>query len=112
MRKFPEFILRPANKIANVPDPSMEGVVFDGVENTQIVFWQCENGGEVQEHSHDFWEYCVVIEGTCDCVIGGRSVHLAAGDECLIPPGTKHSGRFSPGYRAIDAFGGKRVQRV
>ena len=112
VRKFPEFVVQPADRIANVPDSSMDGVVFEGAGNTQIVFWQCEKGGEVGEHVHDFWEYRVVLDGTCDCVIDGNPVHLGPGDECAIPPGTKHSGRFSPGYRAIDAFGGKRVQRV
>jgi len=112
MKKFPEFVMRPGDRVAKVPDPSMKGVVFEGTEGTQIVFWEVEEGGETPEHVHDFWEYCVVVEGTCDCMIGGKWVHLEPGDECVIPPGTKHSGRFSPGYRAIDAFGGKRVERV
>ena len=37
---------------------------------------------------------------------------LKPGDECVIPPGTKHSGRYSKGYRAIDAFSAKRVTRI
>lgn len=112
MKKFPEFIMKPSDRVANVPDPSMKGVVFEGVEGTQIVFWECEEGGESPEHSHEFWEYAVVVEGTCDCMIEGKLVHLEPGDECVIPAGTKHSGRYSPGYRAIDAFGGKRVERM
>jgi len=112
MKEFPEFIMLPVNRVADVPDPSMQGVVFDGAEGTQIVFWRCEKGGEVGEHVHDFWEYCLVVEGTFDGLIEGEQVHLEAGEECAIPPGAKHSGRFSPGYRAIDAFGGKRVERI
>ena len=104
--------MQPADQVAQVPDPSMQGVVFEGAEGTQIVFWECERGGESPEHVHDFWEYCVVLEGTCDSMIDGKLVHLKPGDECVIPPGVKHNGRYSPGYRAIDAFGGKRVERV
>jgi len=112
MKEFPEFILQPANRVASAPDASMQGFVFEGAEGTQIVFWRCQKGGEVAEHVHDFWEYCLVVEGTFDGLIEGEPIHLEAGDECTIPPGAKHSGRFSHGYRAIDAFGGKRVGRV
>jgi len=112
MKKFPEFVMQPADGVANVPDPSMKGVVFEGTEGTQIVFWQCEEGGESAEHVHEFWEYAVVVEGSCDCVIDGKPVHLGPGDECVIPPGIRHSGKYSLGYRAIDAFGGKRVERI
>ncbi|MGH9328131.1 MAG: cupin domain-containing protein [Terriglobia bacterium] len=111
MKKFPEFMLKSANRVADSPDPALEGFVFEGADGTQIVLWQCEKGGESPEHAHDFWEYCVVVEGTFDGLIDGKPVHLEPGEECAIPPGTKHSGRYSLGYRAIDAFGGKRVKR-
>jgi quercetin dioxygenase-like cupin family protein len=112
MKEFPDFVMQPANRVANVPDPAMKGVVFEGADGTQIVFWECRAGGESPEHTHDFWEYAVVVEGSCDCIIDGKLVHLEVGDECAIPPGVKHSGRYSTNYRAIDAFGGKRVERV
>jgi quercetin dioxygenase-like cupin family protein len=112
MKKFPKFMRQPVNRVANSPDPKLEGFIFEGAEGTQIVFWECEKGGESPEHAHDFWEYCVVVEGSFDGFIEGEPVHCEAGDECVIPPGAKHSGRYSPGYRAIDAFGGKRVERI
>lgn len=112
VRKFPEFIMQPLNRVANSPDPALQGVVFEGADGTQGVLGECEKGGESHEHSHDFWEYCVVVEGSFDGLIGGKPVHCEAGAECVIPPGVKHSGRYSAGYRAIDAFGGRRVERV
>lgn len=112
MRRFPEFVNHPADQVANGPTDTMEGVVFDGESKMQVILWQCEKGGEVPEHSHDYWEYCVVLDGTCDCNVDGKLIRLGPGDECAIPPGIKHSGRFSPGYRAIDVFGAKRVDRV
>jgi quercetin dioxygenase-like cupin family protein len=112
MQRFPSFFATPANRVASGPDPSMEGYVFEGVDGVQIVFWQCEQGGVQPEQVHDFWEYALVVEGTFDGLVGGKPVHLEAGDECVIPPGTKHSGRYSAGYRAIDAFSAKRVERA
>lgn len=112
MKQFPEFMRTEANRAADVPDPSMEGLVFEGADDIQIVFWTCKEGGTQPEHAHDFWEYCLVVEGTWEGTVGDKPVHLEPGDECAIPPGVKHSGRYSAGYRAIDAFGGKRVQRV
>jgi quercetin dioxygenase-like cupin family protein len=112
MKEFPDFIMHPVDRVANVPDPGMVGAVFEGAKGTQIVFWECQAGGESPEHFHEYWEYAIVVQGTCDCIIDGKPVRLEPGDECAIPPGVKHSGRYSTGYRAIDAFGGKRVVRV
>jgi len=112
VKNFPEFFTTAANRVTNPPDRTMRGHVFEGRDNAQIVFWQCENGGEQPEQVHDFWEYALVVEGTFDGVVGGKPVHLGPGDECVIPPGTKHSGRYSKGYRAIDAFSAKRVSRA
>ena len=112
MQKFPAFIANDADRVAEVPDPSMQGFVFEGEDDVQIVFWQCENGGECAEHFHDFWEYAVVIEGTFDGTVGDPVIHMEPGDECVVAPGVKHSGRYSTGYRAIDAFSAKRVDRI
>jgi quercetin dioxygenase-like cupin family protein len=112
MKKFPSFFTTPANRVAVPPDAAMEGFVFEGVDGVQIVIWQCEEGGVQPEQIHDFWEYALVVEGVFDGEVGGKTVHLEPGDECVIPPGTKHSGRYSAGYRAIDAFSKHRVDRA
>ena len=112
MKRFPEFFTTKANQVKTPPDAGMVGHVFEGADGVQIVFWQCEKGGTQPEQVHDFWEYALVVEGTFDGVVGGKPVHLEPGDECVIPPGTKHSGTYSSGYRAIDAFSAKRVERL
>lgn len=112
MKKFPAFFTTSANRVATPPDAAMEGFVFEGTDGVQIVFWQCEEGGDQPEQVHDFWEYALVVEGTFDGIVGGKPVHLEPGEECVIPPGTKHAGRYSKGYRAIDAFSSKRVERA
>jgi quercetin dioxygenase-like cupin family protein len=109
MKKFPEFMTGAAHRVADPPDPSVQGFVFHGRKDMQVVFWQCDNGGEQPEQVHDFWEYALVVEGTFEGEVGGRRVSLKAGDECVIPPGTRHSGRYSKGYRAIDIFSARRV---
>jgi quercetin dioxygenase-like cupin family protein len=112
MKRFPEFITTEANRVAESPAPGITGTVFDGADGSQVVFWECENGGTQPEQVHDFWEYALVVEGTFDGEVDGKPVHLEPGDECTIPPGVPHSGRYSSGYRAIDVFSAKRVERV
>lgn len=112
MTKFSPMFMTQANRVAAAPNSEMEGFVFEGVDGVQIVFWQCEAGGEQAEQVHDFWEYALVVEGTFEGMVGGKRVFLKPGDECVIPPGTPHSGRYSKGYRAIDAFSAKRVERA
>ena len=112
MKRFPEFFTAAADRVKTPPDAAMVGHVFEGADGVQIVFWQCESGGTQPEQVHDFWEYALVVEGTFDGIVGGKAVHLEPGDECVIPPGTLHSGRYSAGYRAIDAFSAKRVERA
>ena len=88
----------------------MEGFLFTGQNGSQVVFWECTTETEVQPHSHDFDEYCLVVEGVCTEIIDGKVHVLRKGDEILIPAGKVHSARISPPYRAIDFFGGNRFQ--
>jgi quercetin dioxygenase-like cupin family protein len=88
----------------------MQGSLFLGQNGSQVVFWECTAEADVAPHSHDFDEYCVVVEGTCTETIDGREHILSKGDEILIPAGHVHSARISPPYRAIDFFGGSRFR--
>ena len=113
MKKFPEFLSSGANRITDDDQAKagMDGYLFEGADNVQVVFWQNEQGGESPPAVHDFWEYALVVEGSFDGIVDGKEIHLEPGDEVVIPPGTRHSGRYSSGYRAIDVFSGKRVNR-
>ncbi|MFO1451670.1 MAG: AraC family transcriptional regulator [Opitutaceae bacterium] len=42
------------------------------------------------DHSHDFFELSLVLEGECTWKIGRRSVHLSRGDALLVPPHINH----------------------
>ena len=110
MKHFPDFVRNPANEVADAPE-GMKGYLFEGADGTQVVFWENVAGGESPMHSHDFWEYAIVLEGHYEGTVDGKPVTLGPGDECAIPPGAKHGGHHSAGYRAIDVWAGPRVQR-
>jgi len=113
MKKFPEFFCNTANRVHpdDAPGEGMEGFVFEGADGVQIVFWQSEKGGTVPPHSHDYWEYALVVAGRFEGRVGDKAVSLGPGDELVVPPGVVHEGRHSAGYRAVDAFQARRVRR-
>jgi quercetin dioxygenase-like cupin family protein len=88
----------------------MVGHLFKGQDGSQVVFWECDVEMEVKSHSHDYDEYCLVVEGVCTEFVDGVEHVLKAGDEILIPAGKKHWARMTPPYRAIDYFGGNRFE--
>lgn len=110
MKHFPDFFKKEPNKVPNAPE-GMEGYFFQGDDGSQVIFWENVTGGSVGLHTHDFWEYCYVVEGWYEGIVDGKVVKLGPGDECVIPPGVPHQGKHSPNYRAIDIFGGPRVVR-
>lgn len=113
LKEFPAFMRNPKNAVdtGNVAK-GLVGYLFEGLDGEQMVLWQCTAGGTCAMHAHDYDEYAVVLQGTFTGTIGGKKVVLKAGDECLIPAGVAHGGEYSADYRAIDAFGGRRVKRV
>lgn len=113
MEAFPEFMRKPCNAVEGGTHAKvLEGYLYEGIDGTQVVLWQCRKGGKSDLHTHDFDEYAVVIQGTFKGTVGGKPVVMKPGDECFIPAGVPHDGQYSSNYRAIDAFGGKRVQRA
>lgn len=88
----------------------MVGWLFKGQNDTQIVFWECDVEMEVKPHSHEYDEYCLVVEGVCREFVEGQEHVLRKGDEILIPAGKVHWAHMTPPYRSIDFFGGNRFQ--
>lgn len=110
MKHFPDFFKKEENKVPNAPE-GMEGYFFEGDDGSQVIFWENSSGGSVGLHSHEYWEYCYVVEGVYEGIVDGKPVKLGPGEECVIPPGVPHQGKHSANYRAIDIFGGPRVIR-
>jgi len=113
MTEFPAFMRKRCNAVkASKQAGGLEGYVFEGADGSQMVIWQSTRGGTSEMHTHDYDEYAIVIQGTFTGTVGGKKIEMKAGDECHIPAGVPHDGEYSANYRAIDAFGGKRLQRA
>jgi quercetin dioxygenase-like cupin family protein len=111
---FPAFMKNKKNLIAGTSQFSdgIEGYVFDGVEGSQLAFWRCPTAGPAKEHTHEYDEYFVVVQGQYKLVMEGKEIVLNKGDEAFIPKGTAHSGSRMAGTRTIHAFGGHRAERA
>jgi len=105
---------QPANRIAPSAQatPGVEGYIFDGADGSQMAFWTCRKTALSAEHTHDYDEYMLVVEGCYTLIIGGQRWPVKAGEECMIPRGTAHSGEVAAGTRTIHAFGGHRADRL
>jgi mannose-6-phosphate isomerase-like protein (cupin superfamily) len=113
IRGFPDFMKNPANAVtAAEQSVGVEGYVFDGADGSQMAFWECRQDGVSREHTHDFDEYFMVVEGRYTIDAGGTKTPLLPGQEYHIPKGVPHSGEFIAGTRTIHAFGGKRATRA
>lgn len=113
MKEFPLFMQKRCNAVKTSRQAGgLKGFVFEGVDGTQLVIWQSKRGGVSVMHTHDYDEYAIVVQGTFTGTVGGKKVKMTAGDECFIPAGVPHDGVYSSNYRAIDAFGARRVSRA
>ncbi len=88
----------------------MVGWLFKGQDHSQVVFWECDVEMDVKPHSHEYDEYCLVVEGACTEFVDGEKFVLRKGDEIVIPAGKTHWAHMTPPYRSIDYFGGKRFE--
>jgi len=114
MDDFPEFMKRPANRIAvsSQATRGVEGYVFDGVDGSQMAFWTCRETAVSEPHVHDFDEYMIVVQGCYTLIIDDRRIPIRAGEEYFIPKGLRHGGETVTGTRTIHAFGGRRAERA
>ncbi|MEW6265716.1 MAG: cupin domain-containing protein [Thermodesulfobacteriota bacterium] len=113
MNDYPEFMKNRKNKISSKSQytEDIEGYVFDGADGSQVAFWKCFKDRVSEEHTHDYDEYMVVVQGRYTLIIGQKRVSLSTGQEYYIPKGTVHAGEAIAGTRTIHVFGGKRAER-
>jgi mannose-6-phosphate isomerase-like protein (cupin superfamily) len=111
MNDFPEFMKNPLNRIdkAKQYTDDIEGYVFQGKDGSQIAYWICHKDRDSAEHTHEYDEYFVVVQGEYTVIIDGSEMVYDKGSECYIPKGTPHSGLSKAGTRTIHCFGGKRI---
>jgi quercetin dioxygenase-like cupin family protein len=89
-------------------------IQFEGVKawilqaNTrQLVFFEFEADAKVPEHSHDYDQWGMVIDGKMKLTINDKPRICEKGDEYLIPAGAKHFARFLRRTRVMDFFSEK-----
>jgi len=114
MNTFPDFMKRPANRIAasQQATPGVEGYIFDGADGSQMAFWTCRETAASAPHTHDYDEYMMVVQGCYTLLINGERIPVKAGEEYFIARGVRHSGEVVAGTRTIHAFGGHRGDRT
>lgn len=112
MKSFPDFLKNPKDKVDSSQQytDDIEGYYFSGNSDSQMAFWEYSADRESGSHSHDFDEYIVCISGEYTTFMDGKEITLKAGNELVIPSGTKHSSKAKAGTRAIFGFSGKRVK--
>ena len=76
--------------------------------NNPGVIYKADRGSK--EHTHDYDEYMLCVEGEYIVTIDGKEYVLHAGDELFIPKGSLQGGRVKAGTRSIHAFGGQRMK--
>ncbi|HTZ83382.1 MAG TPA: hypothetical protein VMB66_09340 [Candidatus Acidoferrales bacterium] len=76
-----------ANRIARSNQATLgaEGYVFDGNDGSQMAFWTCAEDAVSPEHTHEYDEYMVVVQGCYTLVINGHRIPINAEEEYLIP---------------------------
>jgi hypothetical protein len=87
MDDFPDFIKRPANRIATSSQatPGVEGYAFDGTDGSQMAFWTCRETAISVPHVHDYDEYMIVVQGCYTLLIEGQRIPVRTGEEYFIP---------------------------
>lgn len=76
-------------------------------EKHQLLFFEMEPSAHVPEHSHDYPQWGIMIEGEMELVIEGKARICKKGDEYVIPTHAKHYARFLTKSRVIDLFSEK-----
>jgi quercetin dioxygenase-like cupin family protein len=73
----------------------------------QLIFFEMQPTALVPEHSHNYPQWGMLIEGEMKLTINGKTKTIKKGDEYLIPSQAKHHATFPTKSRVIDFFSEK-----
>ena len=90
---------------ADIPFEGVRGWLSQSTDH-QIVFFEIEAIGQVEEHSHGT-QWGVVFEGAMDLTVGGETKTYRKGDCYYIPSGIPHSAVFKTKTWLMDFFADK-----
>ena len=74
----------------------------------QFVVVQVDGVCDVEEHVHDYDEFCLVLQGSITTWIGDKEYVSEPGDLLYEPANVSHRARIEGPYVAIDFFAGPR----
>jgi len=91
---------------ADLPFEGVKAWILQG-EKHQLIFFEMQPDAIVPEHSHNYAQWGMLIEGEMKLTINGKTLTIKKGDEYLIPSQAKHHATFPTKTRVIDFFSEK-----
>ena len=98
--EFPKFMCNETNMIpaSQQKTADIEGYYYTANDGSQMAFWTYKADRVSKEHTHDYDEWMLCVEGEYIVTIDGTEYVLHAGEELFIPAGSRQGGSHSPGY--------------
>lgn len=100
---FPEFITKLPQADINID--GIQSWLFQG-ENQQVLFMEFSKSIDVPDHSHKA-QWGVVLDGTIELTIKGKTKSLNKGDTYALKAGEIHSAKIQAGYKDLTFFNQK-----
>ncbi len=91
---------------ADMPFHGIKAWILQG-EKHQLIFFEMLPTARVPEHSHNYPQWGMVVEGEMKLTINGKTKSIRRGDDYLIPAQAKHHVSFLTKTRVIDFFSEK-----
>ena len=88
---------------ADIPFKGIKAWIVQ-TESRQLVFFEMQPDAVVPEHSHDYPQWGMLIQGGMKLTVDGKTKTIRKGDEYLIPAHAKHSVTFLAKTRVMDLF--------
>jgi len=88
---------------ADIPFEGVKAWILQG-EKHQLIFFEMQPTAVVPEHSHNYPQWGMLIEGKMKLTINGKTKTIRKGDEYLIPAQAKHRATFQTKSRVMDFF--------
>ncbi len=77
---------------------------FVHTEHQTFAFWEIAPGSSLPLHSHPQEQVLQMLEGEFELRVGGKVLHLKAGEVVVIASNEEHSGKALTPCKIIDTF--------
>ncbi len=88
---------------ADVPFKGIKAWILQ-TESRQLIFFEMQPDAVVPEHSHNYPQWGMLIDGGMKLTVDGKTQTIRKGDEYLIPAHAKHRVTFLAKTRVMDLF--------